>query len=147
MQKCRKQIPDGSKFCNHCGAPQIIKKLYRRPDGLYEKSMTVNGRRKVFRGKTEAVTRSTQSATTSTSFRRSWLTPSAPATIQSASTRAVTREYISGPRRLSAELSPTAKCGLSCRTRTSRSDCSRCFCCSQAAAGVRRWHLTGAIST
>lgn len=52
-KKCRKLIPDGSKFCNHCGAPQIVKKLYRRPDGLYEKSITVDGRRKVFRGKTE----------------------------------------------------------------------------------------------
>lgn len=52
-KKCRKTIPDGSKFCNHCGTPVNIKKLYRRPDGLYEKSITINGKRKVFRGKTE----------------------------------------------------------------------------------------------
>lgn len=53
-KKCRKEIPDGSKFCNHCGAPiSAKKKLYRRPDGLYEKSVTINGKRKVFRGKTE----------------------------------------------------------------------------------------------
>ena len=52
-KKCRKNIPDGSKFCNHCGTPTEKKKLYRRPDGLYEKSMTINGKRKMFRGKTE----------------------------------------------------------------------------------------------
>ena len=52
-KKCRKTIPDGSKFCNHCGTPTEKKKLYRRPDGLYEKSMTINGKRKMFRGKTE----------------------------------------------------------------------------------------------
>lgn len=52
-KKCRKEIPDGSKFCNHCGAKQEKQKMYRRPDGLYEKSLTINGKRKVFRGKTE----------------------------------------------------------------------------------------------
>ena len=53
-KKCRKEIPDGSKFCNWCGAPQAAKpKMYRRPDGLYEKVVTINGKRVYFRGKTE----------------------------------------------------------------------------------------------
>ncbi|MEE1219532.1 MAG: tyrosine-type recombinase/integrase [Ruminococcus sp.] len=52
-KKCRKEIPDKSKFCNWCGKPINDKKPYRRPDGLYEKSVTINGKRKVFRGKTE----------------------------------------------------------------------------------------------
>lgn len=52
-KKCRKQIPDKSKFCNHCGAKQENQKMYRRSDGLYEKIITVNGKRKAFRGKTE----------------------------------------------------------------------------------------------
>jgi integrase len=53
-KKCRKAIPDNSKFCNHCGAPQEKKKLYRRPDGLYEKVMTIDGKRVAFRAKKEA---------------------------------------------------------------------------------------------
>lgn len=52
-KKCRKEIPDGSKFCNHCGAKQENQRMYRRPDGLYEKIITINGKRKAFRGKTE----------------------------------------------------------------------------------------------
>ena len=52
-KKCRKLIPDDSKFCNHCGAKQENKKMYRRPDGLYEKIIIINGKRKAFRGKTE----------------------------------------------------------------------------------------------
>ena len=53
-KKCRKTIPDGSKFCNHCGAPiSAKKKLYRRPDGLYTKAITYNGKRVQFYGKTE----------------------------------------------------------------------------------------------
>lgn len=52
-KKCRKTIPDGSKFCNHCGKPTSEKKLYRRPDGLYTKSITYNGKRVQFYGKTE----------------------------------------------------------------------------------------------
>ena len=53
-KKCRKAIPDNSKFCNHCGAPQEKKKLYRRPDGLYEKVMTIDGKRVYFRARKEA---------------------------------------------------------------------------------------------
>lgn len=52
-KKCRKKIPDGSKFCNFCGAKQGVQKMYRRPDGLYEKSLVINGKRKMFRAKTE----------------------------------------------------------------------------------------------
>ena len=53
-QKCRKTIPDDSKFCNHCGAPLGgKKKLYRRPDGLYTKAITYKGKRVQFYGKTE----------------------------------------------------------------------------------------------
>ena len=29
------------------------KKIYQRPDGLYEKKVTINGKRVAFRGKTE----------------------------------------------------------------------------------------------
>lgn len=54
-KKCRKLIPDGSKFCNHCGTPlSDKKKLYRRKDGLYEKIMLINGKRVAFRAKKEA---------------------------------------------------------------------------------------------
>lgn len=52
-RKCRKEIPDGSKFCNHCGTPQDKKKMYRRPDGLYEKIVAIDGSRVAFRGKSE----------------------------------------------------------------------------------------------
>ena len=53
-KKCRKPIPDDSRFCCYCGAPQAAKpKMYRRPDGLYEKVITVGGKRVYFRGKTE----------------------------------------------------------------------------------------------
>lgn len=52
-KRCHKLIPDGSKFCNHCGQP-IQKKLYRRPDGLYEKVMTIDGKRIAFRAKKES---------------------------------------------------------------------------------------------
>lgn len=51
-KKCKKQIPDDSKFCNHCGVP-VEKKLHRRADGNYEKSICINGKRKTFYAKTE----------------------------------------------------------------------------------------------
>ncbi len=54
-KKCRKTVPDGSKFCNHCGTPLTGKqKLYRRKDGLYEKIMMIDGKRVAFRAKKEA---------------------------------------------------------------------------------------------
>lgn len=50
--KCKKEIPEGSKFCNHCGAKQE-KKARRRADGNLEKSIVVHGKRKTFYAKTE----------------------------------------------------------------------------------------------
>ena len=54
-KKCRKTIPDGSKFCNYCGAPVTAnKKLYRRKDGLYEKVLIIDGKRVYFRARKES---------------------------------------------------------------------------------------------
>ncbi len=53
-KKCKKLIPDGSKFCNHCGSPTSQKKLYRRKDGLYEKIIKIDGKRVAFRAQKEA---------------------------------------------------------------------------------------------
>lgn len=54
-KKCRKTIPDGSKFCNYCGAPVAAnKKLYRRKDGLYEKVLIIDGKRVYFRAQKES---------------------------------------------------------------------------------------------
>lgn len=52
--KCKKKIPRGSKFCNHCGTKQKAGRLYQRPDGLFEKVITIDGKRVAFRAKTEA---------------------------------------------------------------------------------------------
>jgi integrase len=58
---CNCKVPDASKFCNKCGAPQTTKQkgYYVRPDGLHEKYkmvMCADGikRRKAFRGWTDA---------------------------------------------------------------------------------------------
>lgn len=51
--KCKKTIPDKSKFCNFCGTKQERQQFYRRPDGLYEKILNVDGKRVAFRAKTE----------------------------------------------------------------------------------------------
>lgn len=55
-KKCKKEIPEGSLYCNYCGSPQKRdrkKKMYQRPDGLFEQIKIVNGKRIAFRGKTE----------------------------------------------------------------------------------------------
>lgn len=55
-KKCKSIIPEGSLYCNYCGAAQkrdTKKKMYQRPDGLFETSKKVDGKRVVFRGKTE----------------------------------------------------------------------------------------------
>ena len=53
-KSCKKEIDSGFLFCPYCGAPQKRRKkaeMYQRPDGLYEKSITIKGKRTVFRGK------------------------------------------------------------------------------------------------
>ena len=52
-KKCKKEIPNNSKFCCYCGK-KIEKKSEKRADGRYEKSITINGKRKTFYGKTKA---------------------------------------------------------------------------------------------
>ena len=47
-KKCRRQIPDGSKFCNHCGAPVEKTKFTRRADGRYTQKLIINGKAKFF---------------------------------------------------------------------------------------------------
>ncbi len=56
-KKCKKEVPAESYYCMWCGAPvrkNPKKKMYQRPDGLYEKILTINHKRIAFRGKTEA---------------------------------------------------------------------------------------------
>lgn len=56
-KKCKEQIDDDSKYCKYCGAPQKRDKkkaMYQRPDGLFEKIITIDGKRVAFRGKTES---------------------------------------------------------------------------------------------
>ena len=50
--KCKKEIPENSKFCNHCGAKQK-KDISKRLDGRYVKKIVVNGKPKYFYGKTK----------------------------------------------------------------------------------------------
>ena len=55
-KKCRQDTPGEGLYCMWCGAPlrrNPKKKLYQRPDGLYEKIMMLKGKRIPFRGKTE----------------------------------------------------------------------------------------------
>ncbi|WP_312645348.1 tyrosine-type recombinase/integrase [Hydrogenoanaerobacterium sp.] len=56
-KKCKEKIPDKSLYCMHCGSPQKRdkkKKMYQRPDGLFEKVITKDGTRIPFRGRSES---------------------------------------------------------------------------------------------
>lgn len=38
-KKCKREIPEGALYCPWCGSPQKRnrkKKMYQRPDGLFE---------------------------------------------------------------------------------------------------------------
>lgn len=55
-KKCKKQIDDDSIFCKYCGTRQVKDKkakMYQRPDGLFEKVITINKKRVYFHGKTQ----------------------------------------------------------------------------------------------
>lgn len=55
-KKCKSEIPDSALYCPWCGAAQKRdkkKKMYQRPDGLYESIKTIDGKRVAFRGRTE----------------------------------------------------------------------------------------------
>lgn len=55
-KKCKKEIPDSALYCQWCGAAQKRnpkKKMYQRPDGFFETTKTINGKKVHFYGKTE----------------------------------------------------------------------------------------------
>ena len=52
-KRCKKNIPDDSKFCSYCGVAVEKQHLTRRADGRYAKTIMVNGKRKTFYGKNE----------------------------------------------------------------------------------------------
>lgn len=55
-KKCKKEIPDGALYCPWCGAAQKRnpkKKMYQRPDGLFQAIKVVDGKRVYFYGHTE----------------------------------------------------------------------------------------------
>lgn len=55
-KKCKKDTPAEGYYCMWCGCPirkHPKKKMYQRPDGLYEKILTINHKRIAFRGKSE----------------------------------------------------------------------------------------------
>ena len=54
-KKCKKELQDDWVCCPWCGlkCKKDGKKMYQRSDGLYEKMLVINGKRKVFRAKTE----------------------------------------------------------------------------------------------
>lgn len=51
-KKCKKEIAEGSKFCNWCGIKQQDD-IKKRSDGRYMKAIVINGTRKYFYGKTK----------------------------------------------------------------------------------------------
>lgn len=55
-KKCKKEIPDGALYCPWCGAAQKRnpkKKMYQRPDGLFQAIKVIDGKRVYFYGRTE----------------------------------------------------------------------------------------------
>lgn len=52
-KRCKKTLQSDFKFCPWCGSKSANQKYYRRPDGLYEKSIVYDGKRHIFRARTE----------------------------------------------------------------------------------------------
>ena len=55
-KRCKKEVSAEGYYCMWCGAPirkNPKKKMYQRPDGLYEKILVINHKRIAFRGKSE----------------------------------------------------------------------------------------------
>lgn len=55
-KKCKKELQGDWLYCPWCGSgakKDPKKKMYQRADGLYEKKLILNGKRTIFRGKTE----------------------------------------------------------------------------------------------
>lgn len=55
-KKCKKELQEDWLYCPWCGSgakKDPKKKMYQRPDGLYEKILAVKGKRITFRGKSE----------------------------------------------------------------------------------------------
>ena len=55
-KRCKKEVSAEGYYCMWCGAPirkNPKKKMYQRPDGLYEKILVINHKRIAFRGRSE----------------------------------------------------------------------------------------------
>jgi integrase len=52
-KKCKKPIPDNSRFCCYCGSAVKNDEFTKRNDGRYVKKIVINGKTKYFYGKTK----------------------------------------------------------------------------------------------
>jgi integrase len=52
-KKCRKTIPDDSRFCCYCGSAAKDNEFTKRADGRYVKKIVIDGKTKYFYGKTK----------------------------------------------------------------------------------------------